>query len=265
MQNQSHNKPIIKETAPSVGDYSFDKTFDEKDFNNSIHDHGYEVEIEKALRCPCANFNNGLSKPSCKNCGGSGWFFVEKKKTVALVSSMNRKTKYVNWTEEDKGTISISLRNADRIAFADRMKILEVESIFSQSLKIRNIGGKYFAFFFYNPLEIDLCYAFISEEKPLIFLEPEEDYLLDGNAFILLNKSIQKENMTVSVRYLHNPIYSIIDINRDVMKNRNKACDGKDFKALLPISCVGRKLHLVTDAPDIYGNGLLDNTNYEKA
>jgi hypothetical protein len=262
--SQSHNKPIIKETSPSLGSPIGDHIFDESKFNDAIFQNGYEVEIEKALRCPCANFNNGSAKTTCKNCGGSGWFFVEKRKTRILVSSMNRKTKYSNWTEEDKGTVSLSLRNADRVAFADRVKILDVESIFTQSLKIRNIGGKFFSFLYYNPLEIDLCYAFISEDKPLKFLNNGEDYKIVGNLFTLLDTSIQKEDMTISIRYYHNPMYSIIDINRDVMKNRNKDCNGADEMAELPISCVARKLHLVTDAPDIYGSGLLDNTNYDK-
>ena len=66
-------------------------SFRPNDFNSVIWSHGYDIICEKAVRCPCQG-NSGAPLPNCQNCHGFGYFFINPRRTKALVTGLNRNT-----------------------------------------------------------------------------------------------------------------------------------------------------------------------------
>lgn len=266
----AHNKPIITETPQDLSTLQFAPGLDQTDFFQAISNHGYDATLEKALICPCKDKANGLVDTGCKNCGGSGWFFINKKKTRVLVNHINQKTKFINWTEENVGTVNVTTSHLDRVGYMDKLTILDVDTILSQTVYARkSTTNKLFAFLAYTPTEIEFVFLFVSASQPLMALS-DTDYNIVNNKIILndsflsLLSGVTDPNLqylNLSIRYYHEPVYHIIDINREVVKSRTKDC-GTGTKTLkpLPISSIGKKPHTLFEQPNFNGEGLFDNT-----
>jgi len=268
----AHDKPILTETPLDLSSMAVAPYLNAKDFKQSISNHGYDIMLEKALFCPCKDKANGHVDVGCKNCGATGWIFVNKTKTRALISHINQQTKFLNWTEENVGTINISTTAEDKVGYMDRVTILDVETVFSQIAHVRkSSSNKLFAFLAYEPVEIEAIYLFENASSPLIPVAANQ-YTIQNNKIILDDIFLaalagvtdpQLQYLNLTVRYYHLPVYHIIDINREVMKNRSKDCatGGKTLKEL-PISSVGKKPHTMFETPNFTGEGLFDNTIY---
>lgn len=266
----AHDKPIIAETPQDLTTLATAPSFNPADFKQAISNHGYDVTIEKALMCPCKDKANGHVDTGCRNCGATGWIFVNKIKTRALFSHINQKTKFINWTEDNIGTVNITTHAEDRIGYMDKLTILDVETVFSQTVHVQKSStGKLFAFLAYVPTEIDLLFLFKGANQPLEHLDPSK-YSIVHNRLILDDAYLselsgitdpQLQYLNLTIRYFHEPVYHVIDINREVVKNRSKDCStgGKTLKEL-PISSIGRKPHTLYEVPNFLGEGLFDNT-----
>lgn len=264
----AHKKSILTSTPPEIVGGS-QPQFRKDDFNDALFDKGYEVYVEKGMQCPCKNKADGKPLLTCQNCGGTGWMFIDKKSTRLLLQSINRQTKFQQWTESDKGTVQITARGVDRLAFMDRITILDVDAVFSQITRIREHKGKLFAYLYYAPTEIEEVYMFDKDNKPLNNLSVGGELSVEENKLLINSTSIRNalkklkrdDFITLSVRYKHLPTYNVIDINRDVMRNRAQVC-GTNLLQEMPISAVGRKTHYMMDEPNLDGNSLFDNTVY---
>lgn len=274
----AHKKPV-RMVTPDAGFQAIQPIFSQNDFDKAIESKGYKVFIEKAVMCPCADLSTGASLPMCQNCGGSGWFYIEKRSTLAVVQSMNRRTKYINWSEQDRGTVSITLKGEDRVAFMDKVRLLEVESVFSQRLSVkRSSDDKIFGFLLYQALEIEVCYQYVGFDNKLTLLkegvdfEVEEDKLLFRDDFELDEETGEAK---VSVRYKYNPTYHIIDINREIVKtfsmderfdeDKEVSVNAQEnSKEAMPVNSVARKAHFLNDSANLSGESLFDNTPYDE-
>ena len=266
----AHDKPILVQTPQDLSTLATAPSFNPVDFKQAISNHGYDVTIEKALMCACKDKANGNVRVDCGNCGATGWIFVNKKKTRALISHINQKTKFQNWTEENVGTINVTTHAEDRIGYMDKITVLDVETTFSQVVHVRKSStNKLFGFLAYVPTEIDMAFLFLDAEEPLEHLDPGK-YTIEHNRFILddsylaMLSGITDPNLqylNVTIRYFHEPVYHIVDINREVIKNRSKDC-GTGSKTLkeLPISSIGKKPHTIYEMPSFLGQGLFDNS-----
>lgn len=268
----SHNKPIISKTPEDIGNPQVN--WDRKKFDDLIFDKGYKCYIERALRCPCTHEQtNGQADSDCKNCYGSGWFFIEKTESVILCQSMSNRTKYEQWTESNMGIVNISCRAQDKLGFMDRVSLIELESWFTQVVSLKESisePDKLFSFLHYNPITVFEVFLYIDSQTPLKYLEKDVDYNIINNK-IVANKSIirqysQNEKPRISIRYTHNPTYHIIDINRDLIKQKSGIdCNSGENKVQnFPLNCIGRRAHYIIDNPNYNGDGLFDNTNYNK-
>lgn len=256
--------------------------FSKSEFDKAVESKGYDVTIEEAISCPCKVTSTGQGNPLCKNCGGAAWFFISKRKTLAVVQSINKRTKFLNWSETDRGTSQITLKGEDRVSFMDRIVLLEVVSVFSQTTVINvSSDNAMFAFLFYAPTAIKRIFLFTDLEekhKPLTYAV---DYFIEDD-HILFTETVRpylRENSDgifvgrVGVRYEHNPTYHVIDINRETVKafSRDDEFEGDysnlsdDFpiKEVIPVNCVGRKAHYMFDSPNLSGESLYDNTPVE--
>lgn len=270
MGKEANKKAILTETPVELLGQS-QPSLNVEDFDKALFSNGYEVVYENALKCPCKNIQVKTNLLDCQNCGGSGWFFINRTRTRLLSQSINRETKFLEWSEEDKGNIQITARFEDRLAFMDRIIFMDVDSIFNQVVRINVLRGKIWAKLFYAPLRIDDAFLFVDKEKPLKQLLFNTDYIVDYDKILFFNTnnnlfggedSIKEGKYTISVRYRHLATYSIIDSNRDILKSRARRCeyDGEEILEGMPFSYIARKTHYMFDDVDLFNESLFDNT-----
>jgi hypothetical protein len=281
MDKNAHKKsPRIITPSPDKFD-TLQPIFSQNEFDKAIETKGYDVEVEKGLKCPCRIKNTNSANPKCLNCGGSGWLFIAKKKTVAVIQSMNRRTKFLNWSETDRGTIQVTVKGIDRVAFMDKVRVLEVEAIFSQDSEIfLTKDGKYISFMFYQPTRVEYCFLYKSVEEPLVLLEQGKDFNIEEDRLVFTNDIIphldEEMEAQITIRYHHNPTYHIIDINREIVKTFSyddrfdedkeipvfgqEQVDQTKLKQLMPVNSVAKKAHYLFDSPNASGESLYDNT-----
>jgi len=247
------NKPIGSVTGNENPEHQV--RFEPRRFNELVFDKGYEVFIDKALRCPCVGKGTGQALLTCDNCLGVGWFFVNRIETRIAVQQLKADVKYENWSQTTAGMAKITARAIDKLAFMDRIILREVEGFFTEVTKARVFKGSKVCFLIYEPLEIEEIYMFISDNQPLRVLKPEE-YLIDGHKLMLDSKFDDVEKISISVRYRHCLTYHIIDMTRDIMKVRTKENCAKSKEELsnMPIGGMARKAHYI-----------LDNQKYDEA
>lgn len=242
----TRNKPIVSKT--SAESTEFQVRFQPQRFNSLIFDKGYEVFIDKAMRCPCIVKGTGQAKLDCNNCLGTGWIFINRYETRVAMQQLNANIKYENWSQTTTGMAKITSRAIDKISFMDRIILREVEGFFNEVIYIRDYGGKKVGFTIYEILEIESIFLFSDSKKKLIPLELEKDYTFDGFKIVFNNKYNSVDDMTISVRYRHCLTYHLIDMNRDIMKVRQKDCSlPTESLENMPISGIARKSHYIFD------------------
>lgn len=256
------NKPIIQ--TPLVSNPTDKIEFTPKSFNSGVQNHGLKVWIDKAIRCPCLDKATGSAQSDCSNCGGTSWVFVNRFESRAILQSINSNTKYTDWTEQNLGTVSVTARNIDRLSFMDRITIIDARAIFNEILRPSQFQSEFKAITIYEPVEILELWLFNDSNEPLIKLD-ETQYSFLKNVLTIdysVTKLIQAQEVSISVKYEHQPMYHIIDINRDIMLIEKRAkCNDTDSESMqnLPVLAIGRRAHYVLDAPD-FNEGLIDNS-----
>lgn len=248
--------------------------FNSNEFDSLVQEKGRDCVIEKSLPCPCKSVStNQLS--SCKNCGGTGWIFINPRRTKLVIQSMSLSTDFKNWSEEDRGTISISAMHREELTFMDRITISDGESVTQEVLhfKTYNENGEdlLFSYSSYIPKEILYISLFISPTEPLKRLELEMDYTISGNKIYLdskyyelqqysTNRSYEKDLPSVTIRYKHNPVYHIIEMRRETMQSY-RYDKGKENLIHLPTSCIGRRAHYILGS-GLYTTSDIINNSY---
>lgn len=246
-------------------------------FDQAIEQHGYQCYIERACKCPCKSMNSGAVLSDCLNCAGTGWFWINRQKTNLLCSSMANRNKYEAWTAENAGTVSISCKAEDKLGYMDKVTILELESWFSEVKNIRISSTNVpFVFTTYEPLRVFELYMFESSDVPLKLLLPDIHYTIEKNKIVFTPwvvggteeepEYIDLENKTITLRYVHAPVYFVIDINRDMVRQKQmvNCAPSADLKTNFPLNCVARRMHYIIEPVDFTGELLFDNTAYDK-
>jgi hypothetical protein len=264
MPLDAHRKAII--TTTPIVEGREQAQMDVAEFNALIQDKGYKCIIERALQCPCLEPATGNASADCLNCGGTGWFFVDKTDTVLKCTNMNNRNKYEAWNPINLGIVNISCRGIDRLGFMDKVTVTELEMWFTQVLKFRKTDTKVFVFTTYNPLFISHAYAFLDTANPLSPID-ESLYTIYDNRIEFDFATFSSVNYdTVTIKYTFNPVYHIIDVNRDMIKQKTiEPCGTVDgSKVMFPLSCVGRLAQYVFEKVSLNNNSLYDNTVYGK-
>ena len=245
-------------------------------FEGLIQTQGYDALIDRALRCPCCEKASGQALSTCRNCGGRGWFFVDRTETRVIAQHMDSKKRFDDWSQVNRGTASITTRGIDKLGFMDRIILTQLEEWFSETLYPAPYDGQLIAYPIYEPLEISNMFLFGSDSEPLIPVTPEY-YSVVGNKIVfseeILNLiDVEEMNITdpevvpfhITIRYSHFPVYHVIDVNRELMRVREgRACCGSqsgDFNLRqMPINVLARKAHYIFDNQK-WGAEYFDNT-----
>lgn len=242
-------KVVISHTPGEKIDHQV--RFTPEKFNELVFDKGYDVFIDKALRCPCSVKNAGNPLPDCDNCLGIGWFFVDRSETRVAVQGMKSDVRYENWSKDTVGMARITARAIDKLAFMDRIILKDVEGYFNEIVRTKvDQDSRAYLYTMYDILEIESIYLFINSKEKLRRLEEGVDYFFVQNSQtkILLSTEFSSSDLTISVRYRHLQTYHVIDMSRDIVKVRTKGCKMPDEELKeMPISGMIRKSHYLFD------------------
>lgn len=254
-------KAIVSTTGPESVEHQV--RFEPQRFNSLVFDKGYEVYVDKALRCPCAVKGNGQALISCNNCIGTGWIFMDRISTRMAIQGINADVKYQDWSKLSTGMAKVTARAIDRLAFMDRIIVREAEGYFNEILRPREFNGKLTCFTTYEILEIESILMFENDKVALKRI-PEPDYTIENERIILHNKYLNQKDLTITIRYRHLLTYHIIDMNRDITKVRTKegcSASNEDLQAM-PINGTARKAHYLFDNLKFEESSrLIDNTD----
>jgi hypothetical protein len=234
-------------------------------FDAAIWNNGYRVVHEEARQCPCQSRESGSPRPECQNCRGFGLVFINPTETMAIISGINRKTKYgEEWSEVSMGTIACTLRNVNRLAENDRITFIDVFSKRSETLRVRTVDNQAFVFLTYHPVELLDVFYFADPLLPLVKLTPGLDYELDpDNAYIMNCKFQQPDgfNNTVTVTYTYQAQYHVYDTPHDIRASQVLNNNGQQVSADLPIQAILRKAHIALSMNDRQGEGAVNLIN----
>lgn len=240
--------------------------FRPQDFSAAIWSHGYDIICEKAIRCPCQG-SSGSPLPSCQNCHGFGYFFINPTRTKALVTGLNKSTQFVQWSPELMGTASITVRDEDKelLSFFDRITVEDEYAQFTEMQVIRKFSDEEQGVFLsYAPTEIKSVWLFEDSNSPLIRVDPGYYRISPMNPYCLIFDSQFekiKEGQGVSVLYNHKVEYHVIDLPHEIRASLGKDKMTGQYQVLkMPVQVIGRRTHLIDMAkPDFDGGGIIHN------
>jgi hypothetical protein len=190
----NNSKSILQKPNPNTG--WANPEFIKPAFDQAVWDNGYEVSLERAVRCPCCKGGDALI--DCQNCFGTGYFYVNAISTRALITGINVTNRYMRWSEELLGTIAITVIASDKnnLSWYDRITIHNEWSYYSEVLTVREIGSQRFVFTTYHPVDILGIYQYVSSVEPLKMVSSDNFIVSDKNGYCVLlgdNVDIQAE------------------------------------------------------------------------
>lgn len=257
-------------TQPAAQIIGTQPEFERSEFNSAIWSKGYNIIVEPAYECPCRSKDAGNQQLSdCQNCGGSGWVFINKFKTRAIMHSMNLDTQYKEWSAENLGTVSVTVRDIDQLSYMDRVTLIDSKTAFHQLLHLQKnpADTQYYQYTIYPVKDIVALFLFSSSGLALEKLELTTDYTIDpiDPRKILIDsaRNAQLDGLTdptLTIRYLHNPQFYVIDLSRDLMNtNVTSSTTGREESLPFPVHAVARRSHYVLEAENFDGNRIIDN------
>lgn len=263
MDNLKSTSSVIAQTPPvTQGKARVDLV--KSDFDALVWQKGYDVYHDKAIKCPCRNLPDGQSQSSCKNCGGSQWVFVNRTETRMVVQSINKDTKFKEWSEEKLGLAKITAMQESKIAFMDRIILRNSLATTSHTLFARvHADGKLRCKSVYDIESIDFIYLFAGVGNKLTVV-PSDKYTIDDGSWITLSDDyLSISNPTISIRYNHHPAFHINEVSRSIIDSYviQKTDDiQRDQIRPFPVHAVGRLAHYVLDEENYSNDRLFDNS-----
>ena len=246
----------------SIGNVRID--FSQPAFDNAIFDKGYEVDWYEAVSCPCSKNREGALS-SCQNCLGTGWIFVNPLNTKALITSINKDTKYKYWSQELTGTVNVTLRDVERLSYMDKIILKNKYSLISELRDLRTLPtNEKFIFTTYPIQEVISVFLFNGESNALRKLTSSEYSVSSLNEYVL-NLSISNYpinfNGIVSIKYKHKVQYNVVDLPHDLRYSTEINKRGQEVELPLPIQAIARKTQFILgESLNYAGTGLIDNS-----
>jgi hypothetical protein len=239
--------------------------FVKEDFDDLIADKGLTVLFERALKCPCKG-KNTEHLSSCKNCGGTGWAFINPTRTRMVVQSMSLNPKFEAWGVYTADISSITSRDTDKLSYMDRITILDAIAEHNEVLHFSTYGDKMYAYTVYPILDVFYVGLFEGGSSPYRKLSQGTDYIIEDQHKIILSDSLStslmlKEDPSVVVRYQHNPRYHVVEMVRDSTVSRVRRGRFENM-IQLPINARAKRADLIKDMENFTGDRLLDNSFY---
>jgi hypothetical protein len=258
MANIRQATPLTAIGSPNI------PLFQQSEFNQIIFNKGYDIILESAVVCPCRG-KSGSALPTCQNCLGLGWVFLDPVKTKAIITSINKDTKYKYWSPELTGTVNITVRDEERLSYMDKITFFSRTSIFSEVKPvITSSTGSKFIFCSYNVKSIKRVFLFNSETSALTLLSSDKYTYNNANKRIIsLSNTIVYPtifNGVISIEYEHELSYNVVDLPHDFRSTFISNDRGQNTEYNLPVQGVARRSHIVLgESTNFENNNLIDN------
>lgn len=236
--------------------------FDKNRFDTLIAQKGVDVLIEKALQCPCKTEKiNALT--TCKNCGGTGWIFVNPRRSRLVLQSMNFENKEEVWSRLVHGIVRVTAAAEEKLAYYDRITRLNANSLFSEIVEFEEVDDKIFGWLSYQPKEIEYIGLFVNPRDPLQQIQITDITIVNNR--IELSSSIslppfdENNPLTATIRYVHAPTFNIIEHQREEIDNFR--WNGREENIqYLPTLSLARRTHDIDDLVRLRQGKLNDNS-----
>lgn len=246
-------KIIEKTRTNTIGSIRTD--FIPSSFDVLIEQKGYDVIWERAVPCPCSE--RQVHKSSCLNCAGSGWVFINPTQIKAVITSINKSTKFKEWSVEMLGTFSITVKSDFKLNFMDKITVINSSTPHSEVLKVFSMEDKVISKTIYPMEDILEIFLFESPTSKLTLLKKGVDYTFHDNEIVYSNVDSERY---VSISYLHKLQYNILDLNHDVRNTISLDSSSREIPNELPISAVARRIHNVLNDYSMPGVELFNNS-----
>lgn len=233
--------------------------FHRNDFEKLIAQKGRSVIIEQSLQCSCKSRSIN-QQSNCQNCGGTGWIFINPRKSRLILQQMKVSVIFKDKSEDVSGDISVTGSDTEELTFMDRITMPDGKAIFNEVLFFKIKNNITFSFSSYNIKEIIYIGYFQGVNLPLLRLRSNIDYTFDKNIIKIINPAIVpvQGDISISVRYVHAPTYLITDMKRESMETFELL--DREQLINLPISGTARRSHYILGAPSLGGTTLLNNS-----
>jgi len=235
--------------------------FDKDNFDTLVGQKGRSVKLERSLLCPCKGVSSN-QQSSCKNCGGSGYIYYNPITTKMVIQGMDKSVDWKPWSEESAGVINITSFEEDQIAVFDKVTVLEANSIFSEALnfKYSSALSQYFSYTTYPIKKMLYSGLFIDVNTVLTRLTEGTDFSYNGDRILLNNSYYNPTSLpkTITVKYVHAPVYLIMVMKRDSMESYDYETGDKLIR--LPVSAMAKRLAYNIVKENLSGDRLLNNS-----
>jgi len=261
MPTPTDNTTQLAKTPTSVLRNKPKGSLQKRNFDTLVSQKGYPVVIEKALVCPCASVGS-QALPECRNCGGSGWLWYNPVSTKAVVQSMNKDTKFKDWSKEDIGTASITTYQEVELGYMDKIRLTEGLTSYTEVVRPEIYDdGTMRARLRYRPISVEAIFRFDTVTTALVSLTLPTDGSIGGNILTLDPSLNGITNLTITIRYQHNPVFVVLDLPRSIISSESlHHTTKKEDHYSFPVHAVARTMHYVINETSIDEAYLFDNS-----
>lgn len=256
-------------------------------FDQLVWNKGYEVIKEHCLRCPCKGKATG-QQSNCRNCGGSGYVFINPTATRMVITSMNVSNQFKEWSEERVGTSQITCLQEEELGFMDRITVLDSKAIFSEVLFLKTMEGAdesvsvsesfsdsvpghsvYYFSTLYDIKQILYLSIFNGTQNKFVPLRYDTDFTYTKNKIKLtpsaaatyIDPFVTEQDVSATIRYQHAVQMHIVDIPRETIQTNVKLgnVSNEEVGVDLPVHAVARRSHYVLDQENYDGTRINNN------
>lgn len=235
--------------------------FHRPEFETLIQQKGRRVLKESSLVCPCKSKSTN-QQSNCKNCGGTGWVFINPVETRMILKGMKITPNYKAWSEEIVGDLDVTASDIEELTFMDRLTLLDGKAIYNEVLFFKNNTANTitFAFTAYAVKKVLYMGYFVGVDDEFQQLVLGTDYTVDNNIVKLINPAIVavQDFISITIRYIHAPVYLMVDMKRESMETFELT--DKEELIHLPIAGTARRQHYILGSPTLNGDALLNNS-----
>lgn len=240
--------------------------FNETLFINLITQKGLQLRHEKYVPCPCRNRTSGQPNVKCADCYGTGAIYTDTVIIRGVIQALSKNPRFNQNGEVDEGSARLTVLYDDRVAWMDRITMLDGEDVFTETIYpiIRTINiipvpvapplttTECSAITTYESVDVDLVLLFVDSTTQATELVLGTDYTVSGRKIILSNDlrdalALLGANAfyQLSVRYRHNPQYLVNFADHNIRNTRVIENGSKQVVKKFPVSVVIRKLHFM--------------------
>jgi len=232
--------------------------FFEDSFQALVYQKGYNVQIEPFFPCPCKSRDE--AKTVCLNCQGTGYVWGTPTDCKAIIQSINRSTRYREWSAQLEGHANITIEQRFRLAIMDKITLMDSISTHSENVLVKQLASDatLFAVTCYPIKDLDFIFLYVSPKEKLVRLEQGIHFNIDGNKIIFPPNTLDKDD-SISLRYTHNVQYVVRDLNHDIRNSYTLDDNAREKQLTLPLSAVIVKLHCIMDGLNLRKTNLLYN------